>query len=337
MLRKIWPFLLILFAFNAIEGNEIYSLKKTYEIKASIEGTDQSSIKEGMKKSLSSLLINLSGTSTVLQDQAIKRMMLSPETYISQYKLESEDKRIIGTFLFQGDSLRSYLSENNLPLWLAQEPLILAYSPCSDIQEESIVIEEKERCNKIREELFRLSQLRNSKIARPLMDLKDIRDLNILNSISSEKFMTKMSRRYSTDHWLFCLTRDKFGLLLDAPSCFSSGYLEPTSLDIAFNSLLNKINSKKSLLINKSKSTISEIKVIGIQSFLMLEQVLEALDSQVLIFSVSLNQLEADTAHISLSHYGNKTDLTNLLMIHTDFKEIISKSQDIISYTYTKI
>ena len=121
MLRKIWPFLLILFAFNAIEGNEIYSLKKTYEIKASIEGTDQSSIKEGMKKSLSSLLINLSGTSTVLQDQAIKRMMLSPETYISQYKLESEDKRIIGTFLFQGDSLRSYLSENNLPLWLAQE------------------------------------------------------------------------------------------------------------------------------------------------------------------------------------------------------------------------
>ena len=103
MLRKIWPFLLILFAFNAIEGNEIYSLKKTYEIKASIEGTDQSSIKEGMKKSLSSLLINLSGTSTVLQDQAIKRMMLSPETYISQYKLESEDKRIIGTFLFQGD------------------------------------------------------------------------------------------------------------------------------------------------------------------------------------------------------------------------------------------
>ena len=150
MLRKIWPFLLILFAFNAIEGNEIYSLKKTYEIKASIEGTDQSSIKEGMKKSLSSLLINLSGTSTVLQDQAIKRMMLSPETYISQYKLESEDKRIIGTFLFQGDSLRSYLSENNLPLWLAQEPLILAYSPCSDIQEESIMIEEKERCNKIR-------------------------------------------------------------------------------------------------------------------------------------------------------------------------------------------
>ena len=101
--------------------------------------------------------------------------------------------------------------------------------------------------------------------------------------------------------------------------------------------MLNKINLKKSLIINKSKSTISEIKVTGIQSFLMLEQVLEALDSQVLIFSVSLNQLEADTAHISLSHYGNKTDLTNLLMIQTDFKEIISKSQDIISYTYTKI
>ena len=86
MLKKIWPYYLIFFAFNAIEGSEIYSLKSTYEIEVLLDGTDQSSIKEGMKKSLSSLLINLSGTSLVLDDKAIQGIINSPEIYITQYK-----------------------------------------------------------------------------------------------------------------------------------------------------------------------------------------------------------------------------------------------------------
>ena len=52
MLKKIWPYYLIFFAFNAIEGSEIYSLKSTYEIEVLLDGTDQYSIKDGMKKSL---------------------------------------------------------------------------------------------------------------------------------------------------------------------------------------------------------------------------------------------------------------------------------------------
>ena len=231
MLKKAWLYFLFFFAINALEGNEIYSLKKSYEVDVFIDGTDQTSIKEGMQKGLSKLLISLSGNSDILENRAIKKMMISPGNYISQYKLESEDQNIIGTFLFQGDSLRSYLSDNELPLWLSDEPLILIYFPCSQIQEDIIQLGEKEKCLEIEEELLTLSSSRNSKITRPLMDLRDIRDLNILNSISSERFMAKISKRYVTENWLTCLVKDKFGLLMDIPACISSENLEFSSLN----------------------------------------------------------------------------------------------------------
>ena len=336
MLKKAWLYFLFFFAINALEGNEIYSLKKSYEVDVFIDGTDQTSIKEGMQKGLSKLLISLSGNSDILENRAIQTMLISPENYISQYKLESEDQKIIGTFLFQGDSVRSYLSDNELPLWLSDKPLILIYFPCSQIQEEIIQLGEKEKCLEIEKELLTLSSSRNSKITRPLMDLRDIRDLNILNSISSERFMTKISKRYVTENWLTCLVKDKFGLLMDIPACISSKNLEFSSLNDSFNDLLNKINLKKSLIVDKSKINISKIKVTGVNSFLVLEKILETLNSQVLTFDVSLDELEGDVASISLSHYGDKVDLNNLLIIHSNFKKIKSKSQDIISYNYIK-
>ena len=335
MLKKIWPYYLILFAFNAIEGSEIYSLKSTYEMEVLLDGTDQSSIKEGMKRSLSSLLINLSGTSLVLDDKAIQGIINSPEIYITQYKLDAVDEKIVASFVFQGDSLRSYLSENELPLWFAEEPLVLSYFPCRQAEYESNQDDELTYCIEMEKELLNLSTSRNSRITRPLMDLKDIRDLEFLSSISAEKFMTKMSRRYGADNWLICLTKDKFGLLMDTPSCFSSENKKPSSLEMTFNYLLNEINLKQSLVVDRDVINESQIEVIGIDSFMKLEKVLQTLDSQVLIFNLSLEELEGNSAYISLSHYGSKVDLKNLLMIHADFKEIKFKSQDIISYQYT--
>ena len=335
MLKKILPYYLIFFAFNAIEGGEIYSLKSTYEIEVVLEGTDQSSIKEGMKRSLSSLLINLSGTSLVLDDKAIKGIINSPEVYISQYKLDTVDEKIVASFIFQGDSLRSYLSENELPLWIAEEPLVLSYFPCREAEYESSYDNELIHCIEMEKDLLNLSKSRNSRITRPLMDLKDIRDLEFLGSISAERFMTKMSKRYGADNWLICLTKDKFGLLMDSPSCFSSENKRPSSLEITFNYLLNEINLKKSLIVDRDVINESQIEVIGIDSFMKLEKVLQTLDSQILIFNISLKELEGNSANFSVSHYGSKVDLKNLLMIHSDFKEIKFKSQDIISYKYT--
>ena len=78
-----------------VSSQEIFSLKKSYDSKVFIEGTDQVSIKQGMQLALSSLLVNLSGNSKIVDEKSIRIMMEAPEKYVTQYKLGSEDKKFM--------------------------------------------------------------------------------------------------------------------------------------------------------------------------------------------------------------------------------------------------
>ena len=336
MLQKFLFCIAFLHITGFVCSQEIFSLKKSYDSQVFIEGTDQVSIKQGMQLALSSLLVNLSGNSKIVDEKSIRIMMEGPEKYVTQYKLGSEDKKIYASFIFEGDLIRSYLSENDLPLWLSNDNLILSYLPC---KEESDIIkpeEENEKCNKLEETLNDLSIRRNSIIANPLMDLKDINYFESLGSISTERFMKRISRRYEVGSWLLCLIKDEFGLLLDNPKCFSS-LGKQSSPSEALNDLLDKINSKKSLIVDKNIKNKTSIRVIGITNLANLENVLNDLKSQVLVYGVTLQKVEGDTLDILLSHFGKSEDLKNLLNINDDFKRIDNSSVKVVSYKYNNI
>ena len=316
-----------------VSSQEIFSLKKSYDSQVFIEGTDQVSIKQGMQLALSSLLVNLSGNSKIVNEKSIRVMMDAPEKYITQYKLGTEDKKIYASFIFEGDLIRSYLSENELPLWLSNDNLILSYLPCKEESDTIKSEEENEKCNKLEETLNDLSSRRNSIIANPLMDLKDINYFESLGSISTERFMKRISRRYEVGSWLLCLTKDEFGLLLDNPKCFSS-LGQQSSPSEALNDLLDKVNSEKSLIVDKNIKNKTSIRVIGITNLANLENVLNDLKSQVLVYGVTLKKVEGDTLDILLSHFGKSEDLKNLLNINDDFKGIDNSSVKVDSYKY---
>ena len=333
MLQKFLFYIAFLHITGFVSSQEIFSLKKSYDSQVFIEGTDQVSIKQGMKLALSSLLVNLSGNSKIVNEKSIRIMMDSPEKYVTQYKLGSEDKKIYASFIFEGDLIRSYLSENELPLWLSNDNLILSYLPC---KEESNTIkseEENEKCYQLEETLNDLSSRRNSVIANPLMDLKDINYFESLGSISPERFMKRISRRYEVGSWLLCLTKDEFGLLLDNPQCLSSMGKESSPSE-SLNDLLDKVNSKKSLVVDKNIKNKTSIRVVGITNLANLENVLNDLKSQVLVYGVTLKKVEGDTLDILLSHFGKTEDLKNLLNINNDFKGIDNSSVKVTSYKY---
>ena len=79
---------------NYLNAAEIYSLKKNYEKVVTIEGTDQNSIKKGMQSGLSALLVNLTGNSKISNQSSITKMIDSPETYVTQYKLGQKMGRL---------------------------------------------------------------------------------------------------------------------------------------------------------------------------------------------------------------------------------------------------
>lgn len=318
---------------GSVSSQEIFSLKKSYDSQVFIEGTDQVSIKQGMQLALSSLLVNLSGNSKIVNEKSIRAMMDAPEKYVTQYKLGTEDKKIYASFIFEGDLIRSYLSENELPLWLSNDNLILSYLPCKEESDTVKSEEENEKCNQLEEILYDLSSRRNSIIANPLMDLKDINYFESLGSISTERFMKRISRRYEVGPWLLCLIKDEFGLLLDNPKCLSS-LGKQSSPSEALNDLLDKVNSKKSLVVDKNIKNKTSIRVIGITNLANLENVLNDLKSQVLVYGVTLKKVEGDTLDILLSHFGKSEDLKNLLNINDDFKGMDNSSAKVVSYKY---
>ena len=122
MFKIISIYTALLCCINLVNSDEIYSLKKDYEKIVVIDGTDQASIKLGMQNALSSLLIDLTGNSKIVKNNNIKMMMNLPETYISQYKLGSDNDEIVASFIFEGDVIRNFLSENELPIWLSNQP-----------------------------------------------------------------------------------------------------------------------------------------------------------------------------------------------------------------------
>ena len=318
---------------GSVSSQEIFSLKKSYDSQVFIEGTDQVSIKQGMQLALSSLLVNLSGNSKIVNEKSIRAMMNVPEKYVTQYKLGTEDKKIYASFIFEGDLIRSYLSENELPLWLSNDNLILSYLPCKEESDTIKSEEENEKCNQLEEILNDLSSKRNSIIANPLMDLKDINYFESLGSISTERFMKRISRRYEVGPWLLCLIKDEFGLLLNKPKCLSS-LGKQSSPSEALNDLLDKVNSKKSLVVDKNIKNKTSIRVIGITNLANLENVLNDLKSQVLVYGVTLKKVEGDTLDILLSHFGKSEDLKNLLNINDNFKGMDNSSVKVVSYKY---
>ncbi|MFL2706579.1 MAG: DUF2066 domain-containing protein [Gammaproteobacteria bacterium] len=335
MLKTIFLSLFLLCFAQLTFSEEIFSLKKSYEIAVIIEGTDQTSIQKGMQNGLSSLLINLSGNSKILTNKSINEMLVTPARYVSQYKIAAEDENIVARFIFQGDLIRSYLSQYELPLWLADKPLILTFLPCREIQQRQSIAE-MDICKELEKRISDLSFYRKSKVTKPLMDLKDINYLDSLNSLSPKRFMTKLSRRYAIDNWMLCLTQDEFGLLLEEPKCLSSLNEKSASLETTFNNLLDEINNKRSLIVNKAIKNETLIRLENVISFSHLETIIEELNAQVLVFDVSIQKIEGSNIDISLSHFGSRQDLKNLLGIHEVFKENKTITKDIISYKYNK-
>ena len=316
-----------------LNSEEIFSLKNQYEVEIGIEGTDQNSVKKGMKSALSSLLISLSGNSTILNKLPVKKALNNPETFISQYKLELTEDGLISIFSFEGSSLRLFFSQNSLPLWVSKNPIILTFLPCKEDPSYLYNSEEKIICDSLEKSLKDLSSARNSKVTYPLMDLKDINYFESLNSLSANRFMNKLNRRYLASSWILCFTKDSFGISLDAPICQSSESKGQRPLEQTYNELLDIINLEQSLVVDQSLKNITKIKISGISNFSKLEDLVRNINTQVLVYDAIINEIEDNKVIVSISHYGQKEDLLDLLEKNTSF-EIIMQREDIISFKY---
>ena len=313
---------------------EIFSLQDSYDVEIGINGTDQKSIQEGMAEALSSLIINITGNSVSVLDKSIIAMMKSPQKYVSKYSLSSQEEKLIAHFVFDGDSLRSYLGESQLPLWLSNKITLLTFLPCEKLNTRYRTDEDISACSKLRQDLSKLSDKRNSVLTSPLIDLNEMASFESLGASHPERFMNKISRKYELSNWLYCSIRNEFGLLIENPLCISSQVSSKLPPKEAINSLIDKINADKSLIIDKNIKNSTYIGLSEIDTFRDLELALDELTSQVLVTNVTLKAIKGASITLFLSHFGNEEDLINLLNMNAKFEEINSTTEDIILFNY---
>ena len=338
MIKKIFIIYILIFSFSLIESSEVYGLKNTYEVETALNGTDKSSIEEGMQDALKNLMVRITGSTTVALDRKLNKLYRNPEQYITQYKLNSSDGVINATFFFEGNEIRNFLSDNQLPLWLSKESIVMTYVPCqlkSSINLLDTV--DRESCNILKENLSSLSKKRVVELAYPILDFRDLNYLDSLSSVSYSAFMNNTIKRYDLENWIVCFVRDDFGIILEVPQCLSSVSESTANLDKTFNYLINRINVKNSLVVNKKDRTNSKVSIEGIFDYFTLEKVTNELRSQIIVTDLHLESINKTSIDYKLSIYGSLEDLENLLDINSNFIQLENSSRTTLTYKYVEI
>tara|TARA_B100001029_G_scaffold26019_2_gene18480 strand:+ start:7817 stop:8833 length:1017 start_codon:yes stop_codon:yes gene_type:complete len=338
MIKKFFLFWLLICSFSFIEGVEVFDLQNTYTVEIGLTGSDKASIEVGMRKALKNLMIQITGSTSVASDRKLDNLYKNPQQYINQYKLKVIEEVVNANFFFEGNRIRNYLSDNQLPLWLPNELLVLAYLPC-DLNSSASFLDniDRESCNTLNDSLSILSKQRLVKLTSPILDFKDLAYLDALSSISYSAFMDKTIKRYNLENWIVCFNRDDFGVILEKAKCISSISDKQANVELVFNKLINYINSANSLVVNKKESTSSKVSIEGIYDYLTLEKITEELRSQILVTDLNLDSINKGSIDYKLSTYGTVEDLERLLRINSNFIQLENSSKNRLVYKYIKI
>jgi len=338
MIKKIFIIYILIFSFSFIESSEVYGLKNSYEVEIALNGSDKTSIEEGMRDALKNLVVRMTGSTQVASDRRLNKLYRDPEQYINQYKLNSTDGVINAIFFFEGNKIRNFLSDNQLPLWLSKESVVMSYIPCQLKSSVNLLdVVDRESCNILKENLSALSEKRVVELAYPILDFRDLNYLDSLSSVSYSAFMNNTIKRYGLENWIVCLIKDDFGIMLEEPECFSSLSSKVNNLDKTFNNLINNINLRKSLIVNKKEKINSRVSIEGVFDYFTLEKVTDELRSQIIVTDLNLESINRASIDYEISTYGNVEDLENLLDINSNFIQLEGSSRNKLIYKYLDI
>jgi len=338
MIKRIFIIYILIFSFSLIESSEVYGLKSSYEVETALNGTDKISIEEGMRDALKNLMIRITGSTEVVLDRKFNKLYRNPEQYINQYKLNSSEGIINAIFFFEGNKIRNFLSDNQLPLWLSKESVVMTYIPCQLKSSVNLLDNiERESCNILKQNLSSLSEKRVVELTYPILDFRDLNYLDSLSSVSYSTFMNNAIKRYDLENWIVCLIKDDFGIMLEEAECFSSLSDKANNLDKTFNNLINNINLRKSLVVNKKEKISSRVSIEGVLDYLALEKVTEELRSQIIVTDLNLRSINKASIDYEMSTFGNIEDLENLLDINSNFIQSEDSSRKKLIYKYLDI
>jgi hypothetical protein len=307
---------------NEIFTDQAYGLKDSYDIRVELQGSDKVSINGGMQEALMILIVQVTGSSKILDNLNAKNLLNDPQKYISEYRLDNNKKGYLqGSFSFNGSLIRKALIENKLPLWTGRSSTILVYLPCltESINSLNLRTDLVESCSSSKQEIQIISSGRLSSVTFPSMDLIDLNLLDTLLPLPPSVFMSKISKRYNLSNWLMCFNRNDFGLLLENPQCISSFNGNTDTLVNSLNELIDLMNNETQLVINTKLETTVPVIIRNVRGQDDLEEVLENIGSNILVKNINLKTIKDDNIRLSLKLMGSRLDFKKIMVASEDF------------------
>tara|TARA_B110000438_G_C15800046_1_gene644677 strand:- start:1029 stop:2057 length:1029 start_codon:yes stop_codon:yes gene_type:complete len=307
---------------NEIFTDQAYGLKDSYDIRVELQGSDKVSINGGMQEALMILIVQVTGSSKILDNLNTKNLLNDPQKYISEYRLDNNKKGYLqGSFSFNGSLIRKALIENKLPLWTGRSSTILVYLPCltESINSLNLRTDLVESCSSSKQEIQIISSGRLSSVTFPSMDLIDLNLLDTLLPLPPSVFMSKISKRYNLSNWLMCFNRNDFGLLLENPQCISSFNGNTDTLVNSLNELIDLMNNETQLVINTKLETTVPVIIRNVRGQDDLEEVLENIGSNILVKNINLKTIKDDNIRLSLKLMGSRLDFKKIMVASEDF------------------
>jgi len=318
-------FILSWTSINVLFSNETYGLKGFYEIEVPILGSDKVSINLGMKIALKELIVNLTGTTYVLDNKEIIKLLSSPKKHVTEYRLNADAKQnLVATFIFNGNSLRELIIINQLPLWVGTQDKILVYLPCLHKNSFSTSFGKglDQLCIDLVKDIKSTAIKRKVILGFPSMDLADMNLLDQLMPFSDELFMDRLAKRYNLKNWIFCRDRDVFGMKVDIPYCSTSFNKQMSgSLINSFDILVNDINQDSQILITNNEEETVSINIIGVSSHNNLMAVLENFKNNLLVKNLTLNRIDDDSINLSVKISGKESDFKKIMKVNGLFQK----------------
>ncbi|RZO95878.1 MAG: DUF2066 domain-containing protein [Gammaproteobacteria bacterium] len=323
--------ILLMVSLNQLSADEGYAFKEHYEVKVSLQGTDRPSIEDGMQKAFEELMINLSGLSDSLQNKEIEKALIQPQKYVTQYRLSSDDEKVLGVFSFDGDLVRGLLSKNSLPIWIGIKPKALLFLPCVskslflDINNE-IEFKKNILCQATKNKLLEIGALRNVVFIEPALDLLDLNYIDLYQPQSENEHLKKLANRYGLDGWVACYIEDQFGIVSEESYCLSPfSKLKRTSLEDTVNILADELNKDFQLNIDPEIRNEITLKVEGIKDYQNLASLDDLFSSNALVVSYSLSSLSPNGAIYLLVIRGGVSDLRKLMNVNPILGKDVTK------------
>lgn len=297
--------------------------------------------KEASKNALGDIFVRLSGTTSVLQNPAIKSALNNASQYVYEYGYQSTDKTltIAGTeypanrlqLKFTPEPLEGLLRENQLPIWLGSRPSVLTWIVVNNSRQNYL------SASRSLGKRYRASaNKRGIPILLPILDLEDRNALPISRlSAMDEGRVRVASQRYPHDAILAGRidargnkSSGTFRVFHQGQEHYFTAEAKTTSrlMDTIVDELAQLFADKYAVVSANSQQELI-LNIQNIQTFADYTQVMSYLENLTITDQVQLQSVDAETLEFKIMLAGREEQLLNILSLDNRLKYIESVEQ----------